>query len=265
MDGIASHDMTRPEINVITAADLRVALRKGAQDFIALRSDVISAVLLYPIIGFILAVWAFSAGQVHLLFPLIAGFPLIGPVAAIGLYEMSRRRELGEAVDWRAALGALRGRVLGPVLTLGLLLMAIFILWLFAAQAIWATTLGPEPSMGLIGFLRDTFSTSEGWAMIVLGFAVGFVLAGVALCISLVSFPMLIDRPVGVPVAMATSVAVVRRNPGTAALWGLVVAVAILLGSIPLFAGLIVVLPILGHATWHLYRRAVVHAPIRRG
>lgn len=113
MDGIASHDMTRPEINVITAADLRVALRKGAQDFIALRSDVISAVLLYPIIGFILAVWAFSAGQVHLLFPLIAGFPLIGPVAAIGLYEMSRRRELGEAVDWRAALGALRGRVLG--------------------------------------------------------------------------------------------------------------------------------------------------------
>lgn len=264
VDGIASHDMTQPEINVITATDIRIALRKGAQDFMALRSDVISAVLLYPIIGFILAVWAFSAGQVHLLFPLIAGFPLIGPVAAIGLYEMSRRRELGEEADWRAALTTLRGRVLGPVLTLGLLLMAIFILWLFAAHAIWAVTLGPEPSTSLVGFLRDTFTTSAGWTMIVLGFAVGFVLAAVALCISLVSFPMLIDRPVGVPVAMATSLAVVRRNPGTTALWGLVVAVAILLGSIPLFAGLIVVLPILGHATWHLYRRAVVHAPIRR-
>ncbi|MFD1881091.1 DUF2189 domain-containing protein [Paracoccus pacificus] len=257
VDGIGSHEMARPQINRIGIADIRAALRAGAEDFAALRSDVITAVVLYPIIGFILAVWAFNAGQIHLLFPLAAGFPLVGPVAAIGLYEMSRRRELGEPADWRAALGTLRGRVLGPVIMLGLLLMAIFAVWIFAAHAIWAATLGPEPYTGLGAFLRATFTTGPGWAMIIIGTGVGFVLAAVVLCISLVSFPMLIDRPVGVPVALATSIAVARRNPGTTALWGLVVAAALVLGTIPFFVGLIVVLPILGHATWHLYRRAV--------
>lgn len=257
VDGIASHDMTQLKINQIGVADIRMALRKGVQDFAALRSDVISAVLLYPIIGFTLAVWTFNAGQVHLLFPLAAGFPLIGPVAAIGLYEMSRRRELGEETDWRAAFTTLRGRVLGPVLTLGLLLMAIFVTWLFAAHAIWAATLGPEPYDGLMPLLGDSFTTGAGWAMIILGCGVGFVFAAIVLCVSLVSFPLLIDRPVGVPVALATSLAVARQNPRTTAIWGLVVAVALLLGSIPFFVGLIFVLPILGHATWHLYRRAV--------
>ncbi|NHF72501.1 DUF2189 domain-containing protein [Paracoccus xiamenensis] len=263
VDGIASHDMTRPKVNRIGAADIRAALRAGAADFAAMRSDVISAVLLYPAIGFVLAIWAVSAGQVHLLFPLIAGFPIVGPVAAVGLYEMSRRRELGESTDWRAAFTTLRGKVLGPVLMLGLLLMAIFFLWLFTAHAIWLATLGPEPSESMSVLLRDTFTTNEGWTMVVLGVGVGFIFAAVSLCISLVSFPMLIDRPVGVPVALATSLEVVRRNPGTAVLWGLVVAVTILIGAIPLMVGLIVVLPILGHATWHLYRRAVSW-PVRR-
>lgn len=256
-NGIGSHEATRPEINRIGPADIRAALQAGARDFAALRSDVIAAVVLYPVIGFALAIWAFHSGQMHLLFPLVAGFPLVGPVAAIGLYEMSRRRELGEETDWRAALHTLRGQVLGPVLVLGLLLMAIFVLWLFAAHAIWAATLGPDPYDGLGAFLDATLSTRAGWAMILIGMGVGFVFAAVVLCISIVSFPMLIDRPVGVPVALATSLAVARRNPGATALWGLTVAIALLLGTIPFLAGLIVVLPILGHATWHLYRRAV--------
>lgn len=257
VEGIGSHEMTRPVVNHIGVGDIRAALRKGAEDFAALRSDVIMAVALYPVIGFVLAVWAFNAGQPHLLFPLVAGFPLVGPVAAIGLYEMSRRREAGERTDWRAALGTLTGRVLGPVLSLAFLLAVIFVVWLFAAHTIWAATLGPEPYDSIRVFLRDTLTTSAGWAMILLGMGVGFVFAAVVLCVSLVSFPMLIDRPVGVPVALATSLAVVRRNPGAVALWGLVVAVSLMLGMIPFFAGLIVVLPILGHATWHLYRRAV--------
>ena len=257
VDGISSHDTARPVVNRIGMADIRASLRKGADDFLALRSDVITAMALYPVIGFVLAVWAFHAGQVHLLFPLIAGFPLVGPVAAIGLYEMSRRRERGEETDWWAALSTLRGRILGPGLMLGLLLMAIFVLWLFVAHAIWAATLGPVPHDGISAFLRDTFTTGAGWTMIVVGMGTGFVFAAVVLCVSLVSFPMLIDRPVGVPVALATSCAVARRNPGATALWGLIVALALFLGTIPLFVGLIVVLPILGHATWHLYRRAV--------
>lgn len=257
LDGIGSHEMARPEINRIGVRDIRAALRKGAGDFAALRTDVIVAMILYPVIGFVLAVWAFNAGQVHLLFPLIAGFPLVGPVAAIGLYEMSRRREQGIETDWGAALATLTGRVLGPVLTLALLLTAIFLVWLFAAHVIWANTLGPATYDSILAFIRDTFTTDAGWTMIGVGIGVGFVFAAVVLCIGLVSFPMLIDRPVGVPVALATSFAVARRNPGTTALWGLIVAVLLVLGSIPLLAGLIVVLPILGHATWHLYRRAV--------
>ena len=256
-EGIGSHVTTRPQVNQIGMRDIRAALRKGAEDFVALRSDVIFAVALYPVIGFILAVWIFNAGQFHLLFPLVAGFPLIGPVAAVGLYEMSRRREKGEETGWGAALTTLTGRVLGPVLTLSSLLVVIFFLWLYAAHGIWAATLGPEPYDSLLVFLRDTISTSAGWAMILVGAGVGFIFAAVVLCLSLVSFPMLIDRPVGVPMALATSFAVARRNPRTTAVWGLIVGVSLVLGAIPLFAGLIVVLPILGHATWHLYRSAV--------
>lgn len=257
VEGIGSHELTRPSVNRIGMSDIRAALRKGVQDFAALRSDVILAVVLYPVIGFVLAVWAFNAGQPHLLFPLVAGFPLVGPVAAVILYEMSRRREQGEPPSWGAALASLTGSVLGPVLMLGLLLVALFVVWLAAAHAIWAATLGPEPYDSLRVFLRDTLTTEAGWTMIAVGMGVGFVFAAVVLCISLVSFPLLIDRHAGVPVALATSLAVVRRNPGATAMWGLIVAVSLLVGMIPVFAGLIVVLPILGHATWHLYRRAV--------
>jgi uncharacterized membrane protein len=234
------------------------------EDFAALRSDVIVAVVLYPVIGFVMAVWTFNAGQVHLLFPLAAGFALIGPVAAVGLYEMSRRREQGEEANWGAAMARLTGPVLGPVLALGMGLLAVFVLWLFAAHIIFQSTLGPEAYRSASDFLRDTLTTGAGWAMILIGIGVGFVFAAVVLCISLVSFPMLIDRPVGVPLALATSLEVARKNPRTTALWGLIVAVALVLGSIPVFLGLVVVLPVLGHATWHLYRRAVV-APRRRG
>lgn len=256
-EGIGSRGVARPEVNRIGLADIRAALRKGAEDFAALRSDVIFAMALYPVIGFVLAVWTFNAGQLHLLFPLAAGFPLIGPVAAVGLYEMSRRRERGEQADWGAALSTLTGRVLGPVLTLGVLLAVIFFFWLFAAHLIWNSTLGPQPYDNLMALFRDSLGTSEGREMMLMGIGVGFLFAALVLCLSLVSFPMLIDRPVGVPVALATSLAVARRNPGATALWGLIVAVLLALGTIPLFAGLIVVLPILGHATWHLYRRAV--------
>lgn len=257
VDAAGSHSTAQPVVNRIGVADIRAALRQGATDFAALRSDVISAVVLYPVIGFILAVWTFNSGQVHLLFPLVAGFPLIGPVAALGLYEMSRRRELGEETDWRAAFDALRGRVLGPVLMLSALLAMIFMLWLITAHAIWSITLGSDTSDSLSGLLRAAFTTDAGWAMILLGCGAGFIFAAIVLCISIVSFPMLIDRPVGVPVALATSLAVARRNPGATALWGVIVAAALMLGAIPVFAGLIVVLPILGHATWHLYRKAV--------
>jgi uncharacterized membrane protein len=136
-------------------------------------------------------------------------------------------------------------------------LLAIFLLWLAAAYAIYLVTLGPEPPTGVGSFVRDVFMTAAGWALIVVGVAVGFLFALLVLTISVVSFPLLLDRDVGLYAAVATSIRAVAANPGPMAVWGLIVAGGLVLGSIPVFLGLIIVMPVLGHATWHLYRKVV--------
>lgn len=257
IDGVASHDLSPPVVRDLSMDDIRDALRKGAADFAASRSDVLFLVIIYPVIGALLVFLALNQGMLPILFPLAAGFALLGPIAGIGLYEMSRRRALGIDASWGAVLGSLRSRVMGPELILGAYLLGIFIIWMYAANVIYGWTLGPESPASVGQFLTDLFTTGGGWAMIVIGCGVGFVFAAVVLVISLTSFPMLIDRPVGLPVAVTTSVAVARRNPRVVAAWGLLVAVSLAVASIPLFLGLIVVMPILGHATWHLYKAAV--------
>lgn len=245
------------ELREITLGDLREALRRGAEDFAAFRTDVLAICLIYPFVGLALVWLSFSTKQLPLIFPLVAGFALIGPLAAVGFYELSRRREKGLPAGWGDAFRFLSGPALGPVLVLGGYLLSLFVAWLVIAHWIWRLTLGPEPAVSVAAFLGDVFFTPAGWAMIVIGCGVGFVLAAAVLAMSLVSFPMLIDRNVGIPVAVATSLAVARKNPRTVAAWGLIVAAALVAGSIPALLGLAIVLPLLGHATWHLYRRAV--------
>ena len=259
-EAIASHETAPPPTRKIGDADIRAALRKGYDDFKTFRSDVMFLAAIYPIIGICLVAIASNLALLPLLFPLAAGFALLGPVAAIGLYEMSRRREAGEEVGWGAGLQALRAHIVGPVMALGIYLLAMFVLWVLSALLIYSFTLGPEPPVSAGAFILDTLTTSAGWMMIIIGMGVGFVFAAIVLVISIVSFPMLIDRRAGIPVAVATSVQVARENPVTVAKWGLIVAVLMALGSVPFFLGLIVVLPILGHATWHLYRAAVPRA-----
>ncbi|MFD1159995.1 DUF2189 domain-containing protein [Roseovarius aestuarii] len=256
-EALGSEETTPPPTRTITETDIRDALRKGVDDFKTFRSDVMFLVAIYPIIGICLVVVSSDLALLPLLFPLAAGFALLGPVAGIGLYEMSRRREAGEEVGWGAGLQALRAHIVGPVMTLGVYLLAMFVLWIMAAMMIYGFTLGPEPPASVGAFAIDVLTTSAGWMMIMIGMGVGFVFAAIVLVISVISFPMLIDRRAGIPVAVATSVKVARQNPVTIAKWGLIVAVLMALGSLPFFLGLIVVLPILSHATWHLYRAAV--------
>lgn len=252
-----AHAGPAPRVRRVGTQDLRHALARGVEDFGACRSDVIFLCLIYPLAGLVLARFAFGYGMLPLVFPLAAGFALVGPAAAVGLYEMSRRREQGRDVGWTDAFGVIRSPAFGSIFVLGLLLVGIFLLWLFAAQAIYDATLGPETPASVGGFLADVFSTGAGWALIIAGTGTGFLFALLVLSISVVSFPMLLDREVGLGTAVRTSVRAVLRNPRTLVLWGLIVAAGLAVGSIPLFVGLIVVLPVLGHATWHLYRRVV--------
>jgi len=249
--------MPAPAVQRIGVAEIRDALVQGVEDFAAFRTDVVFLCVVYPLVGLVLARLAFGYDMLPLLFPLASGFALVGPFAAVGLYEMSRRREESGEASWADAVAVVRSPSFGAIVMLGLSLMAIFLLWLGAAMTIYDLTLGPEPPASIGGFARDVLMTERGWALIVIGCGVGFLFALVAMSISVVSFPLLLDREVGFETAVMTSLRAVMANPGPMALWGLIVAAALVLGSIPLFLGLIVVMPTLGHATWHLYRKVV--------
>ena len=246
-----------PAVARIKAADLRDVLIRGLEDFGAYRSDVIFLGLVYPVAGIALAWLTFGHDMLPLLFPLASGFALIGPVAAVSLYEMSRRREQGIHVTWVDAFGVIQSPGFGAIFVLGLVLVTIFLLWLLTANLIYQFTLGPESPASLAAFVRDVFTTTAGWSMIVIGLSVGFLFALLVLAISVVSFPLLLDRDVGLTNAVSTSVRAVAENPAPMAVWGLIVAGSLLIGSLPAFLGLIFVLPVLGHATWHLYRKLV--------
>jgi uncharacterized membrane protein len=246
-----------PAVQRIEVADLKDVLLKGLADFGAYRTDVIFLCVMYPVAGAVLAHLAFGHQMLPLLFPLASGFALVGPVAAVGLYEMSRRREQGTEASWADAFGVVKSPSFGAIIVLGLMLLAIFVLWLVAAHVIYRVTLGPEPPVSIAAFASDVLTTAPGWTMIIAGFGVGFLFAVLVLMISVISFPMLVDRDVGLHTAIATSVRAVIENPVPMAAWGLIVAGGLVLGSLPLFLGLIFVMPVLGHATWHLYRRVV--------
>jgi uncharacterized membrane protein len=250
-----------PTVRTIGPADLKRALLKGIDDFAAMPSHAVFLCLIYPIVGLLLARAAFGYDLVPLLFPLAAGFALLGPIAALGLYELSRRREAGQRAGWEDMAELQHSPSLRAIAALATLLLVIFCVWIWAADAIYVASFGYRGPQSISGFLHRVFTTPEGHWLILVGNGVGFLFALGVLIISAVSFPLLLDRNIGALAAVATSVRVVLKNPLTMALWGLTVAVALALGSLPLFFGLAVVVPVLGHASWHLYRAAVEPAP----
>jgi len=250
-------NIPQPAVERISVADLKDVLLCGLRDFAAYRTDVIFLCLIYPFTGLVLAYVTLRFGLLPLLFPLIFGFALIGPFAAAGLYEMSRRQEQGKPVSWIDAFGVFGSSSIAEIAKLGLLLVGIFLLWLATAMVIYRMTLGPAMPTSLSSFMTDLFTTAGGRTLIGVGIGVGLLFALVVLAISVVSFPLLLDRPVNVSTAVQTSVRAVMMNPVPMLTWGLIVAAGLILGALPALAGLIIVMPVLGHATWHLYRKVV--------
>ena len=253
----AEETVSHPVIREIGPADLKEALRKGLDDFKEMPTHLAFLGLIYPLFGICLAALTFSENALPLLFPLVSGFALVGPLAAIGLYELSRRRELGLETSWDHLFDVLRSPSFPSILALGLLLMGIFVVWLTTAQALYEWLYGPFAPKSYTAFLSEVLTTSRGWMLIILGHGLGFVFAAIVFTISVISFPLLLDRDCGAASAVQTSVRAVLANPKTMTLWALTLAVLLMIGSIPLLVGLAVVMPILGHASWHLYRRTV--------
>jgi uncharacterized membrane protein len=246
-----------PEVRKISSTDMREALAQGWDDFLSKRGDLIFVGILYPLIGLFAAVVAFQGPWLPLFVPVAAGVSLLGPVAAVGFYELARRREMGLESDWSHFFDVRKRPASDSILGVAAVLVIIFALWVIAAGAIYTVLIGPAPqSVG--GFLRTVFTTPQGWALIVIGNLVGLCFAALVLTISVVSMPMLVDKDVDARTAIDTSVKAVMANKGMMIGWGLIVAALLVIGSIPAFLGLAVVLPVLGYATWHLYTHLVV-------
>src|SRR6266849_3071925 len=248
-------------IRKISLSDLSGALRLGWEDFKAVPSHAIILCVIYPVLGLVLFRMVLGHSVLPLLFPLAAGFTLIGPFAALGLYELSRRRQRGEEAAAWDAIHVLRAPSFGAMLELGTLLLVLFIVWIAAADAIYIATFGHAPAASLPDFATRVLTAPEGWLLIIVGCGVGFLFAVVALCVSVVSFPLMLDRHATAIDAIRTSLRAVIKNPLAMAAWGLIVAALLVIGSLPFFVGLAVVLPVLGHATWHVYRKVVEPDP----
>lgn len=247
----------QPVVRKIGLADLRDALAEGVDDFYAMPTHAIFLCIIYPIVGFALARLAFGYSILPLLYPLASGFALVGPIAALGLYELSRRREAGLDTSATRAFDVFESSSVGAVAALGILLLIIFVIWVAVANAIYVANFGYASPSSVEAFLKDVLTTRPGWNLIIVGNGVGLLFAILVLTISVVSFPLLLDRDVGAAVALLTSIRAVAHNPLTMMVWGLIVAALLVVGSLPLFFGLTVVMPLLGHATWHLYRKVV--------
>ncbi len=254
----ADDTIDMPKVRHIGFGDLTDALREGWRDFWQKPSHLVFLGLIYPAVGVAIAMWSSGLNAWPLLFPLISGFALVGPLAALPIYEMSRRQERGLDTHWSSALQVFRSPAMASIAAVGVGLMLLFTAWLLVAQFMFESYFGPGSPPTLIAFLNDVVSTPQGNSLMIWGNLVGLLFAIVALASAVISIPLLLDRDVGAAVAIQTSFRAVIANPLVMAAWGVMVAALLLLGSLPLLVGLAVVVPVLGHATWHLYRKVIV-------
>jgi uncharacterized membrane protein len=244
-------------VRKISNEDLRLSLRQGLDDFLDLRGDLIFAGLIYTFIGIAAVVMTTNGPLMPFFLPVVAGVGLLGPVAAVGFYELARRREKGENVHWFNFLDVRKRPSVDDMGIVAGMLLAIFALWLIAAGILYVALFGWATPTSVPEFVATVFTTSRGWALIVGGAVVGAIFGWIVLALSVVSLPMLVDCDVNAAEAVSASWRAAHANKPQMIRWGLTVVVLLVLGSIPLFVGLALVLPWLGYSTWHLYTRLV--------
>jgi uncharacterized membrane protein len=246
------------EIRKISVSDVFDALRQGYNDFILKPSHYVFVVVMFPVIGLVLVTWASGGNTFHLLFPLLTGFALIGPFAGLGLYEISRRLEMGADASWKHALGILKSPAIPAIFAVGALLVGLFLAWMAVAQGLYYWFYGGIIQNSFSEFFLDVMTSQRGWFLILVGNGIGLAFALAVLCTTVIAFPLLLDRDVGAKSAIKASLRAVLVNPIPMLVWGIIVGLGLLLGTLPGLAGLVVVLPVLGHATWHIYRKVAV-------
>ena len=245
-------------IRNISDGDLRSSLSQGLDDFKTFRGDIIFAGLIYTVLGLAAVVMTTSMPLMPFFLPVVAGVGLLGPVAAVGFYELADRREAGETnLHWFNFLDVRKRRTVDDMGMVAGLLLAIFFLWLLAAGALYGLIFGWTTPASVSDFLSMVFTTPRGWALIVSGAVVGAIFGWIVLALSVASLPMLVDCDVTAGEAVSASWRAAHANKGEMLRWGIVVVALLVLGSIPLFVGLAFVLPWLGYSTWHLYTRLV--------
>jgi uncharacterized membrane protein len=244
-------------VRTITNDDLRFALQAGLDDFLAMRGDILIAGLVYVAIGIAAVVMTADRPLIPYFFPVVAGVGLFGPVAAVGFYELARRREHGHRSNWGHFFDVIRRPAADDIGAVAALLLIIFMGWLLAAGVLYALLFGfwTPPSIG--AFLSAVFTTTRGLELIVLGAVVGAAFGWLVLSLSVASIPMMVDCDVSASDAVSASWRAAQGNKGPMLRWGLIVTGLLVLGSAPLFVGLAFVLPWLGYSTWHLYTRLI--------
>ncbi len=251
-----------PVVLTITTKDISEALAAGLRDFQAAPQYGLFFGAIYALGGLLIIGSLVWMGVSYLAYPLGAGFALLGPFVAVGLYEVSRRRELGLPLSWSAVLGVVMSASKREIGWMAFVTLFIFIIWMYQVRLLLALFLGVNSSFATLhDFLSVVLTTPEGLPFLLVGNIVGALLALGLFSLTVVSFPLLLDRDVDFITAMITSVQSVVRNPVVMIYWGIIIAIELVFSAIPMFLGLIISLPLIGHASWHLYRRVVAPEP----
>lgn len=246
-----------PEIGTVTVPMLAEALRRGWSDMKRAPLYGLFFAAVYVVLGLVLALITWVTGQSYWLVFAAVGFPLVGPFAAVGLYDVSRRLDQGRPLVLSEILSVVVRQSRRQLPSICAIIIMVFLFWFFLAHMIFALFLGLS-KMTNISSSYEVFLTPNGLMMLAVGTVVGGIFALLLYMITVIALPLLLDREVDFVTAMITSVQTVLNNPAVMLIWAALIAGLTFVAMVPWFLGLFLTLPLLGHATWHLYRLAMV-------